>query len=267
MKKTPFRRITKLRSADSSRTLKAGIIFIFTGFTTHILFFESLIIILNLDQVLIGMTSVLTGVVELDMLIPLLIITLSPIFLVDSNFGLFFVSLIPWLVAGFITGFIMGPGHDRAILLAPPLIISIISLLAAFLLYSLLGGLIPVSPFLTLLSLLVLVLVILFILAGSIAMISFPIIIPALIGYSIGKKYTPSLVPQLFFAQPDRQDPHQTRCKYLNGQNQCGVGKSWFIPNTCDNKYNQVTCNYFTSAKMSKRNVDRRKRLFLDEIQ
>jgi len=81
----------------------------------------------------------------------------------------------------------------------------------------------------------------------SIAFLSFPLVIPGLIGYSLGKKYSFRAIPQIFFAQPDRQDPDKTQCRFLH-QNQCTVSSLKFIQGTCDNKFNQVTCSFYTKA-------------------
>ena len=83
------------------------------------------------------------------------------------------------------------------------------------------------------------------------------IAIPAFIGYYFGKKYTfvVPVAPQVFLAQPDRQDPDYTRCRFLNGQNFCAISnkKGVFYDNICNNKWNQVTCHYFISKMKSEK--------------
>ena len=253
-----FRRITKSRPANPAAYLKAIIVLIFSGFCSHILFIEMLIILFKLDLAfLYAILITNTGLPEIDMLTPLVLVVISPILLLFSNPLVFFLSLLPWILAGFITGIIFGPTYDKAILFGPPTFVSIIFGLIILFLFSLIGFTFA-TPSISILTLIFLLLYLAITFGGVILIISFPIIIPSLIGYSIGKKYSNNLFPLVFFAQPNRIDPNQTRCQYLNDQNQCLISKKDFIPNLCDNKFNQVTCTFY----MYKKGVKYKKNLF-----
>ncbi len=270
----PFKRLTKTRSADSAVILKVMIVFLFTGFTTFILFFETLVIILNLDiyQTAGLLTLEVTGVPEIDILTPLIIVSLSPYFYLYSNIFLFGLSLIPWFFAGFVTGIIFGPQHDRMIILSPPFFISAILMLFFFLLYSIFGF----GYYIPSIDLLFFV-IFMASMALSIAMMIFifclPMIIPAFIGYSMGRnRAIRPVVPRVFLAQPDRQDPDGTRCRYLTNRNTCSVGGGRrevnLIPNLCDNKWNQKTCRlYIKASKTSKERNISLEGDYIDEIQ
>lgn len=97
------------------------------------------------------------------------------------------------------------------------------------------------------------------------------IAVPAMIGYYFGKKYTLfSVAPMVLIAQPDRQDPDQTQCRFLDTQGYCVVAnkKGIFFPNICDNKWNQVTCSfYLRQMKFKKSTVSLQKGDIIDEIQ
>ncbi|MFX0013802.1 MAG: hypothetical protein ACFFB2_03480 [Promethearchaeota archaeon] len=249
----PFRRITRLKSSDNAGKLKAGFFLLFTGFSIHIIFFEVIVLLLKLDPNYIGglMFLGVTGLPELDLLTPLIMISLSPFFFITTNPLLFFLSELPWFLAGFLTGSVFGPQHDRSILFAPPIFIGTIVTLFLFLLFTLtgLGSLIPSIGILLISTVIFMLLIVL---GQGILMLSLTMIIPALFGYLIGKRYTFRAVPpQVFLAQPDRQDSNQTLCRYLNYQNKCTISnkKDFFIPNVCNNKWNQVTCSFYIHKK------------------
>lgn len=243
----PFRQITKPKSADPAGEIKAGIILLFSGFTSHILFFELLVLILRIDltYMLNLVSTQVTGLPEIDMLTPLVMIIISPTLLAFSNPLLFIISLLPWVFAGLVTAVLIGPQKDRSIMIAPPLSIGTVLMLFFFLNYSLIG----LGPGLPALGLLLLVVLLLFsaILVWALTLIlSLTMVIPAILGYSLGKRFKSRAVsPQIFIAQPDRQDPDQTRCPFLQADNQCGVGSPEFIPDVCNNKWNQVTCRFY----------------------
>jgi hypothetical protein len=245
----PFRRLTKPKSVDRAGNLKAGFVLLFTGFCSHILFFEVLVLLLKLEMNYIQNLLFLgiTGLPEIDILTPLILISLSPIFLIFTNPVLFLISELPWVFAGFLTGLLFGPQHDRSIMFAPPIFVSSIMMLFFFLLFSItgLGQSMPSTGIIFLVSLMLLLIVVL---GQAILMFSMIMVIPALFGYFLGKKYTlRAISPQVFLAQPDRQDPNHTRCQFLSPQNYCDVSgrEGLFIHNTCDNKWNQVTCSFF----------------------
>ncbi|MFX0086979.1 MAG: hypothetical protein ACFFAU_15080 [Candidatus Hodarchaeota archaeon] len=268
----PFRRLTKIRSADSAIIYKVVIVFLFTGFTTYILFFETLVIILNLDIYQTSNLMELTGVPEIDILTPLIIISLSPYLYLYTNIFLFGLSLIPWLFAGFVTGIIFGPQHDRLIILSPPFFISAIFMLFFFLLYSI-SGFGFYIPSIDLLFFVILMALMAISIAMTIFIFCLPMIIPAFIGYSIGRnRAIRPVVPRVFLAQPDRQDPDRSRCQYLTNRNTCSIGggrgEVILITNLCDNKWNQKTCRFYIKA--SKTSKERNISLegdFIDEIQ
>ncbi|MHA2074252.1 MAG: hypothetical protein ACW97X_06515 [Candidatus Hodarchaeales archaeon] len=247
----PFKRLTKHRSADSNSELKAGILFVFTGFSSYILFFETLVILLNLDilqtQTLLGLE--VTGIPEIDVLTPLIIISTAPYSYLFSNIFLFLLSLIPWFFSGFIIGLIFGPKYDRTIILSLPIFIGGIFLLFFFLLFSILGiG--TIYPSFDIAFMLIMLFTLLLSLATSLLALTMPLILPAFIGYSIGRKYTfRPIPPRVFIAQPDRQDPNYTRCQFLTPQDTCSVSRGRrpvpLMPNTCDNKWNHATCGWY----------------------
>lgn len=251
----PFKNFTKTRSADSAATIKFSIVYLFFGYTLYILFFETLVMLLNLDinQSLNLMMSGLSGIAEIDILLPLILISMAPYQYLQTNLFLFGISLIPWFFAGFLTGVLFGPQYDRMILITPPIFLLSITVLFSFLLYSLFGyGLSFAIIDLAILAVFILYSVF------SIAMIVFticlPLIIPAFFGYSIGRKHTiRPVTPRVFLAQPDRIDSNHTRCQFLTDQDICSVAKYRkvvvMIPNICDNKFNHATCRYFFKEK------------------
>lgn len=251
----PFKRLTKPRSADSSSELKVGILFIFTGFSSYILFFETLMILLNLDvfQTQLLLMLEVTGIPELDVLTPLILISIAPYLYLFINFFIFILSLIPWFFSGFIVGIIFGPKHDRTILFSLPIFIGGIFLIFFFLLFSLMGfG--TLYPSLEIITTLIMIGWLLLSLFPVLLILTMPLIIPAFIGYSIGRKYTNRPVaPRVFIAQPDRQDPNHTRCRFLTpqhfGKEFCTVSRGrrqvFLMPNFCDNKWNHATCRFY----------------------
>ncbi len=268
----PFRRITKPQLGDSAGNLKVGFFLLITGFSSHILFFEILVLILKLDMaysvILVGLG--VTGLPELDILTPLIVISLSPLFLVFTNPLLFFISEIPWVFAGFLTGIFFGPQHDRAILFAPPIFVGSIIVLFIFLLFSL-TGLGTALPSIGILLIFAVIILLVVALGQAILVVAMIMTIPAIIGYYFGKKYTFYAVsPQVFLAQPDRQDPEQTRCRFLAVENYCIVSnkKGIYFPNICDNKWNQVTCPYYKQKiRTLKTAIRRQQGDLINEIQ
>ena len=255
----PFKRLTKPRSADSSSGLKVGILFIFTGFSSYILFFETLTILLNLDvfQTQTLLMLEVTGIPELDVLTPLLLISLAPYMYLFTNLFIFVLSLIPWFFSGFIIGIIFGPKHDRTIIFSLPIFIGGIFLIFFFLLFSIMGfG--TIFPSFDIALMLIMVLTLLTLLGTGLLILIMPLIIPAFIGYSFGRKYTNRPVaPRVFIAQPDRQDQNRTRCRFLNQQRFCTVSRGrrqvFLIPNLCDNKWNHATCGYYIKEMKSRK--------------
>jgi len=268
----PFRRLTKPRSVDPAGNMKAGIFLLFTGFCSHILFFEVLVLLLQLDTtyMLSLMLFGVTGLPEIDILTPLIIISLSPFFLISTNPLLFLVSELPWIFSGFLTGLLFGPQHDRAIVYAPPIFMGSIAMLFLILLFSLVG-LGEFTPFVGILFLSTVILLLFVMLGQVILILSVAIVIPAIIGYTLGKKKTLfASSPRIFLAQPDRQDPNNTRCRFLSPQNYCNVtGKvDMYFPNICDNKWNQATCSFYLRQISFERKTQKyQKGDYINEIQ
>ncbi|UCG04285.1 MAG: hypothetical protein JSW11_09920 [Candidatus Heimdallarchaeota archaeon] len=268
----PFRRLTKPQSGDPAGKLKAGFFLLITGFTSHILFFEFLVLILKLDiSYTVGLVGLgVTGVPEIDILTPLIIISLSPLLLGFTNPILLFIGVIPWIFAGFLTGTFFGPQYDRSILFAPPIFTGSIIILFLFFLFSL-AGLGSVMPSIGILLISAIILLLVVVLGQTILVISMIMAIPAIVGYYFGKKYTFNPVPpQVLLAQPDRQDPDQSRCPFLDAHNYCAISnkKGIFFPNICDNKWNQVTCPYYLrKIKSDKIPIRHQQGDLIDEIQ
>lgn len=267
----PFRRLTKPKSVDRAGNLKAGFVLLFTGFCSHILFFEVLVLLLKLEMNYIqGLLFLgVTGLPEIDILTPLIMVSISPIFLIFTNPVLFLISEIPWVFAGFLTGLLFGPQHDRSIMFAPPVFMGSITMLFFAFLFSI-GGLGQSMPSTGILLLVSIMLLLLVVLGQAILMFSMIMVIPAMVGYYFGKKYTLRAVsPQVFLAQPDRQDPNHTRCQFLSPQNYCNVSgrESLFIHDTCDNKWNQVTCSfYLRQVRIEKARKKSQQGDFINEI-
>ena len=116
------------------------------------------------------------------------------------------------------------------------------------------------------------VILLLFVMLGQVILIlSVAIVIPAIIGYTLGKKKTLfASSPRIFLAQPDRQDPNHTRCRFLSPQNYCNVtGKvDMYFPNICDNKWNQATCSFYLRQISFERKTQKyQKGDYINEIQ
>lgn len=270
----PFKNFTKTRSADSAATIKFSVVYLFFGYTFYILFFETLVMILNIDinQTMNLMMSELSGFPEIDILLPLILISITPYQYLQTNLFLFGISLIPWFFAGLITGMLFGPQYDRMILITPPVFLLGLTTLFSFLLYSLFGfGL--SFPIIDLAILAVFLLMSVFSIAMMVFTICLPLIIPAFIGYSVGRKHTiRPVIPRVFLAQPDRIDSNHTRCRFLTDQDKCSVAEHRkeikMIPNICNNKYFTPTCRYFfTEKKRVKEGAISLDGGFIDEIQ
>ena len=267
----PFRRITKPQIGDPAAKIKASFFLLVTGFSSHILFFDFLVLLLKLDTFyIVGVVGLgVTGLPELDILTPLIIISLSPLFLVITNPILFLISEIPWIFAGFLTGIFFGPQHDRSILFSPPIFLGGVMVLFIFLLFSL-AGLGSISPSVSILLISTIIILLIIVLGQAILVISMLMAIPAIVGYYFGKKYTFNPVsPQVFIAQPDRQDPDHTRCRFLTVQNYCDISnkKGVFFDNVCNNKWNQVTCSYYIrKMKSEKLRISHQKGDLINEI-
>ncbi|MFX1282814.1 MAG: hypothetical protein ACFFB5_04130 [Promethearchaeota archaeon] len=267
----PFRRLTKPRSVDPAGNIKVGFFLLFIGFSSHILFFEVLVLLLKLETtyMLSFILFEVTGLPEIDILTPLIIISLSPFLLISTNPFLFLISIIPWVFSGFLTGLLFGPQHGRAIVFAPPVFMGSIITLWFFLLFSI-AGLGELTPSVGILLLSTVILILSVFLVYVIFLLSMVIAIPALIGYTFGKNKTLfAISPRIFIAQPDREDPSNTRCRFLTPQNHCNVAArvGVFFPNICDNKWNQVTCSYYLrQIAVEKMNQKYQQGDYIDEI-
>jgi len=198
---------------------------------------------------MIGM-SVVTGIPELDMLIPILVLFLLPVILLISDPLISILSMLPWVVTGFLTGYQFGPNHENAIFFSFPILLGSISGFGLFSIISFIGLGTIYTPSAELMFYAIIIVFGLISMSSIIGIISLFFIVPSFLGYYIGRKVAPRVYPLMFYAQPNRIDPEHTRCRFLTDQNQCGVSKSVFTPNTCDNRFNQVTCPFY--LRMSK---------------
>ena len=196
------------------------------------------------DLYIIG-TAIVTGIPEIDMLIPILILFLMPVLQIAIDPLLAILTLLPWVITGFLTGYFFGPNHENAIFFSFPTLFG--SLLGAvlFSIVTLIGIGTFLTPSTELLFYLVIIVFGLVWMASIIGMISLFFIIPSFFGYYFGKRFAPRVYPLMFYAQPNRIDPNYTKCKFLTSEKNCGVSNRTFIPNTCDNRFNQVTCPFF----------------------
>lgn len=190
---------------------------------------------------MIGMI-VVTGIPELDMIIPILSLFLLPISLLISDPLLSILSMLPWIVTGFLTGYQFGPNHENAIFFSFPCLFGSILGVAFFSIISIIGIGSILTPSIELLYYAIIIIFGIIWVASIIGTISLFFIIPSFIGYFFGRKLAPRVYPLMFYGQPNRIDPNHTKCKFLTQQNNCEVNLRAFIPNTCDNRFNQVTC-------------------------
>jgi hypothetical protein len=243
---------------------------VFWGYGTHLIFINLLVFIFNLDvgYTLTLLQTQLTGFPEIDMLTPLIITALSPLLFLATNPILVLLATIPWVFAGVVTALVFGPQHDRSIMLAPPIFMGSILLLFFFLIFSLVG----VGPSLPSIGILYLILQLLIVAIPIwiiVFLLSLPMTIPALVGYGFGKRYSSRAVPpQIFLAQPDRQDTKQTRCQFLSSKNDCNVGKTQFNENICLNRWNFVTCSSYLGATIKEKRIKKpeKEEIFIDEL-
>ncbi len=259
-----FRQNTESKSADSAEVLKVGMSVVFIGFTCHILFFDLFVAVFKLNLNYIAYFFAITGIPEIDLLLPLFITNISPILLLYSSTPLlFFFALIPWILAGFMTGYKFGPSYEKTIGKSIFFFNCSVLLLIFFLIFSF-AGLGPGLPLEGLQTFLI-AFIYLAIIAGLITGVSsLPVIIASTLGYVLGKNYTPKAVPRIFYAQPNREDPNQSKCPYLTSEKQCSQ-RGNFISTVCLNKYNQMTCQYYKTGlrKISKKKTPG---VIIDEI-
>jgi len=193
---------------------------------------------------MIGM-SIVTGIPELDMLIPVVTIFLLPVFILFSDPILSILSMLPWVVAGFLTGYQFGPNHENAIIYSFPYLLLSISGIGLFSMVTIIGIGSLLFPSTELLFFAIIIVFGIIWMAGMIGILSLFFIVPSFIGYYFGRNVAPRVYPLMFYAQPNRIDPEHKRCRFLTDQNNCGVSKRAFIPNTCVNRFNQVTCPFY----------------------
>ncbi len=237
-----FRKKSKPKNANPHAGLKASFLLLFIGFFLQFLFLNILTIILGIGPEFIGLTILITGLPELDIVLPFFILILLPIIAITMNPWITLLSVIPWIIAGFVTGYFCGPNLEKAIFLSFPSFFGSIAILGILAIFSLVGILLPVFPSIQILVIFGLVFSLVMYGVLMIGIISLYFFLPSYIGYYIGKKYTPQLYPQIFYAQPNRIDPGYHFCRFLNRDNECGIGQSAFFPGMCNNRFNQVTC-------------------------
>ncbi len=248
-----FRKKSKPRSANPHAGLKAGFLLLSIGFFLQFLFLNLLSLILGIGTEFAEMTILISGLPELDIVLPFLVLILLPMTAITTNLWVTLLSVIPWIIAGCITGYFCGPDLEKAIFLSFPSFFGSIAVLIILALFTLFGVLLPVFPSLQIVFLFATILTLAMygmVLIGGISLYFF---LPSYIGYYIGKKYTPQLYPQIFYAQPNRIDPRSVYCRFLTRDNRCGVGRSSFIPGTCDNRFNQVTCPIYVRVTKATR--------------
>jgi hypothetical protein len=240
-----FRKTTKPKSANPHAKLKVGFLLLSTGLFLQILFLNLLAAMIGIETGFLEITMIITGLPELDIIFPFIIILFIPILGVTTNLWITVLSIVPWVIAGAITGYYFGPHNGNSILLSFPVFFGSIGIIAILGIFTLVSSLIPVYP-----SIQIFGLALGFVLLGFygltiIGIISVYFFVPSYLGYYIGKKYSPRLYPLIFYAQPNRIDPIAKYCKFLTHTGDCGVGSSKFIPGTCDNRFNQVTCPFY----------------------
>lgn len=244
MSNPPLRRRTKSKSVNPAAITKAAFFHLATGLFLHIFFLDVLVILLGQNEIYIMGIAIVTGIPEIDMLIPIVTLFMLPVLQIMTDPLLSILSLLPWVITGFLTGYLFGPNHENAIFFSFPSLFSSLLGIAFFSLITLFGiG--NISPSIELLFYAIVIVFGLIWMVSIIGMMSLFFIVPSFLGYYSGKKLAPRVYPLMFYAQPNRIDPNYTRCRFLTDQNSCGVSKRTFIPNTCDNKFNQVTCPFY----------------------
>ena len=194
------------------------------------------------NELYISGTSIITGIPEMDMLLPVLTLFLMPLLQLSTNPLLSGLSLLPWIITGFFTGYLFGPNHENSIFFSFPVLLGSLLGVALFSIVTLIGIGNFLPPSTELLIYAVIIVFGLISMVSFIGMISLFFIVPSFIGYYFGKVIAPRVYPLMFYGQPNRIDPEYTKCRFLTDQNICGVSKRTFNPNTCDNRFNQVTC-------------------------
>ena len=243
-----FRKKSKSNSANPHAKVKVGFLLISTGFFIQILFLNLLSVIIGIESEYLGMTMVITGIPELDIILPFIVIMFIPITGITTNLWITLLSIIPWILAGSLTGYYFGPHHERSLLISFPIFFSSVGVVAILILFTLVSSIIPIYP-----SVQFLVLAFAFVMGAVYGLTILGIItvyffVPSYIGYYIGKKYSQRLYPLVFYAQPNRIDPTKRHCTFLTPDKRCSVSRSTFIPGTCDNRFNQVTCPFYLRA-------------------
>ena len=120
MSNPPLRRRTKSKSVNPAAITKAAFFHLSVGLFLHILFLDFLVILLGQNEIYIIGTSLVTGIPEIDMLIPIVTLFLMPVFQIIADPLLSILSLLPWIITGFFTGYLFGPNHENAIFFAFP---------------------------------------------------------------------------------------------------------------------------------------------------
>jgi hypothetical protein len=245
MSNPPLRRRTKSKSVNPVAITKAAFFLLSIGLFLHIIFLDFLVILLGQSEIYMVGMAIVTGIPEIDMLIPILTLFLLPVFQIVSDPLLSILSMLPWVAAGFLTGYIFGPYHENAVFFSFPYLLGSILGLVLFSVVTIIGVGTFFPPITELLFYAVLVVFGFIWMASIVGIISLFFIVPSFIGYNFGKKVAPRIYPLMFYAQPNRMDPEHTRCQFLTEHDNCGVSRRTFIPNTCDNRFNQVTCPFY----------------------
>ncbi|MHA1944556.1 MAG: hypothetical protein ACXAC6_01875 [Candidatus Hodarchaeales archaeon] len=241
----PLRRRTKSKSINPAAITKAAFFHLSVGLFLHILFLDFLVILMGQNELYISGTSIVVGIPEIDMLLPILTLFLMPLLQLTTDPVLSGLSLLPWIITGFFTGYLFGPNHENSIFFSFPVLFGSFLGVALFSIVTLIGIGNILTPSAELLFYAVIIVFGLISMVSFIGMISLFFIVPSFIGYYFGKNIAPRVYPLMFYAQPNRIDPEYTRCRFLTDQNSCEVSKGTIIPNTCDNRFNQVTCPFY----------------------
>ncbi|MHA2096803.1 MAG: hypothetical protein ACW98F_19480 [Candidatus Hodarchaeales archaeon] len=241
----PLRRRTKFKSVNPAAITKAAFFHLSVGLFLHILFLNILVILMGQNDLYMSVTSIIVGIPEIDMLLPILTLFLMPLLQLATDPLLSGLSLLPWIITGYFTGYIFGPNHENSIFFSFPVLFGSVLGVVLFSIITLIGIGNILPPSTELLIYAVLIVFGLISMTSFIGMISLFFIVPSFIGYYLGRRIAPRVYPLMFYGQPNRIDPDYTKCRFLTDQNICGVSQRTFIPNTCYNRFNQVTCPFY----------------------
>jgi hypothetical protein len=152
------------------------------------------------NDLYISGTSTVLGIPEIDMLLPILTLFLMPLLQLTTDPLLSGLSLLPWIITGFFTGYLFGPNHENSIFFSFPVLFGSLLGVAFFSIVTLIGIGNILTPSVELLFYAVIIVFGLISMASFIGMISLFFIVPSFIGYYFGKKIAPRVYPLMFYA-------------------------------------------------------------------